>query len=327
MYKRSKDDRKEVNKMYVRYVASIAKGDNNKSTWAGDSDDVFTNVSHSSYYIKEIYFYPSKPPESVRLWVLGHEKSLPNKAIVDRLWQTKWCFHLCVGGKGYYNGKLISRGDCFLSWPFFKHSIIADPDDPLEFYWLILRGDKLNEFINDNGFRHTKSIFKTRYVDQLTALFELGMNSNYSDIDIHKYTMGLADMIFSFLGQSGEDDEYSDQKMYGISYSNMARQLLYDNDYSLSVTELAHKIGVSANYLGKVFYKDRGETLKSYIARKRIQTAANFLENGMTPTDVFRTVGYKNYSAFYSAFVDKYGVSPSQFAKNSTDTESDNSRN
>ena len=311
--------------MYVRYVASIQKGENSKSTWAGDSDDVFKNVSHSSYYTKEIYFYPSKPPEPIRLWVLGHEKSLPNKAIVDRLWQTKWCFHLCVGGKGYYNGKPISRGDCFLSWPFFKHSIIADPDDPLEFYWLILRGEKLNEFIYDNGFRHTKLIFKTRYVDQLTTLFELGMNSNYSDIDIHKYTMGLADMIFSSLGQSEDDDEYSDPKMYGMSYSNMARQLLYDNDFSLSVTELAHKIGVSANYLGKVFYKDRGETLKSYIARKRIQTAAGFLENGMAPTDVSRTVGYKDYSAFYIAFVEKYDVSPSQFAKNSTKWDADNS--
>ena len=101
--------------MHVRYAASIEKVDDDKANWTGDSEDVFKNVANSAFYTKEIYFYPSQPPEPVWLGVLGHEKALPSKAIKDRLWQTQWCFHICVGGKGSYNGRPIKRGDCFLS--------------------------------------------------------------------------------------------------------------------------------------------------------------------------------------------------------------------
>jgi AraC-like DNA-binding protein len=95
----------------------------------------------------------------------------------------------------------------------------------------------------------------------------------------------------------------------------MARQLLRDSNYSLSVSELANKIGVSANYLGKFFYRDRNETLKHYIARKRIERAEIFLANGMPPTEVAQVIGYTNYSAFYSAFFDKHRMSPSVYLK------------
>ena len=95
----------------------------------------------------------------------------------------------------------------------------------------------------------------------------------------------------------------------------MARQLLRDSNYSLSVAELASKIGVSANYLGKFFYRDKEETLKHYIARKRIERAEMFLANGMPPTEVAQVIGYTNYSAFYSAFFNKHQMSPSKYLK------------
>ena len=308
--------------MFVRYAASIKKVSDDKANWAGDSEEVFENVANSEFYTKEIYFYPSKPPEPVWLWVIGYERALPNKAITNRLWQTRWCCHVCVGGKGSYNGHPISRGDCFISWPFFKHSIAVDPDDPLEFYWLIFRGDQLNEYVYNVGFRNSQFIFKTNNIEQLIGLFELGFNTDYGKVDILKHTMGLANMIFSYLENIGvSDDKCSSLNVYGRNYTSMARQLLRDSNYSLSVESLSQKIGVSANYLGKVFYRDRNETLKHYIARKRIETAAKLLESGMSPTDIAHIVGYKNYPAFYSAFVKSYSISPKQYAKNLSDRE------
>lgn len=308
--------------MYIRYAASIKKIADDKANWAGDSVDVFENVANSAFYTKEIYFYPSQPPEPVWLWVLGHEKALPSKAITDRLWQTRWCFHICVGGKGNYNGRPIRRGDCFLAWPYFKHSIIADANDPLEFYWLIFRGDKLNEYVYDKGFRSTQLIFKTENVEPLIDMFELGMSIDYENTDIYKCTMGLANMIFSYLENIGiNDDENSASNVLEKNYTSMARQLLRDSNYSLSVEALAQKIGIHANYLGKVFYRDKGERLKHYIKRKRIETATGLLANGISPTDVAYAVGYKNYSAFYSAFVKSYSISPKQYAKNLSDRE------
>lgn len=306
--------------MYVRYAASIEKIADDKANWASDNSAVFEKVTDSKHYIKEIYFYPSNPPEPVWLWVIGHEKARPNKAIIDRKWQTRWCFHICVGGKGTYNGQPIGKGDCFLSWPFLKHSIVADPDDPLEFYWLIFRGDMLNEFVYERGFRSSQLFFKTDATDSIMHLFEIGMSADYTSCDIYEYTMGLAKMILSYHNNKNlVDDEYNPKQEYGRSYPSMARQLLRDSNYSLSVAELASKIGIGANHLGKVFYKDKNETLKHYISRKRIERAEVFLSNGMPPTEVARVVGYTNYSAFYRAFFERYSVSPTQYAKNASD--------
>ena len=304
--------------MYVRYAASIEKIADDKANWAGDSEIVFEKVVDSEYYTKEIYFYPSDPPEPVWLWVIGHEKARPNKAIIDRLWQTRWCFHICVNGKGTYNGKPIGRGDCFLSWPYFKHSIVADPDDPLEFYWLIFRGEMLNEFVYNSGFRNSQFVFETKSTEKLISLFEIGMNADYEQCNIYEFTMGLAKMILSYQNKHAlVGEKYKPTREYGRNYVSMARQLLRDCDYSLSIAELASKIGISANYLGKLFYKEKNETLKHYIARKRIERAKVFLANGMPPTEVARVVGYTNYSAFYSAFVEQCSMSPSEFIKES----------
>ena len=302
--------------MYVKYMVSVEKKENEQAMWIGDDSSIFLNVAQSAFFNKEIYFYPSNPPESVWLWVIGHEKATPKKSVINRLWTTRWVFHICVGGKGYYDDRPIKKGTCFLSWPYFRHSIVADTDDPFEFYWLILRGEDIADFVYKSGFRNTSMVFETEYVDELKTLFELGMNINYDNVDIYEYTMSLVKMIFSYhLNSEVADFEYSKSSEYGRNYTSMARQLLRDSNYSLSVSEIAKKLGLSANYLGKVFAKDRGETLKGYIIRKRFETAEIFLKNGMPPTEVAQVIGYKDYTAFYHSFVSRYSMTPLQYAK------------
>ena len=283
--------------------------------WSGCDISVFEKVKGSQHYIKEIYFFPSNPPEPVYVWCVGHERATPNWAVSDRLWQTCWAFHLCVGGKGYYNDRPLKRGDCFLSVPYFKHNITADPDDPIEFYWLVLSGDETNRFVRDNGWGEQKLVFNTRNTNEIADLFELGMTTDYSRTDIHEFTMGLQRMIFSYCERNEKGDkEYRKPTEYGKNYAAKARLMLRDSNYSMSVSEIASKLGLTANYLGKVFFADKGETLKHYIMRKRFQMVEMLLKRGMSPLEVSCVAGYKNYAAFYSAFVSRYNMSPSEYA-------------
>jgi hypothetical protein len=193
--------------MQVKYTATIEKKTDHDITWSGDDSSVFDKVANSDTFNKEIYFYPSTPPESVWLWVLGHEKSSASKKIIDRLWRTRWVFHMCVGGKGYYNDQPIKRGTCFLTWPYFKHSIVADSDDPFEFYWLILRGEDVLDFVHQNGCRKSRMVFETNCVDELQNLFQLGLTADYTKVDVYKYTMALVNMIFSYYRMFDVPDE------------------------------------------------------------------------------------------------------------------------
>ena len=305
--------------MYVKYAASIEKISDSESTWVGSDVTVFKNVAGADYYNKEVYFYPSTPQESVWLWVLGHERAVPNKAAIDRCWRNNWVLHICVSGRGYYNGKPISRGCCFISWPHIRHSIVADPDDPFEFYWLILRGDMLINFVRKFGFSSTDRLFSTDAVDTIVGLFELGMTADYNCVDVYEYTMALVRMIFSYYKRPAIDENADDIALLS-GYVHMAKQLLRDSNYSLYVSDVALKLGITPKHLSKVFNRETGESIKQYIMRKRFDAVENFLELGLAPSEVARAVGYSTYTAFYRAFVAKYSMTPSEYMKKMSNT-------
>ena len=301
--------------MKLKYEASIEKVQpNDQSMWIGNDSTIFDHVADSEYFNKEIYFFPSNPNEKIWLWVLGHEQSTPRKAIIDRLWSTRWVFHVCVGGKGYYDGRVISRGTCFLSWPYFRHSIVSDPDDPFEIYWLILRGKELENFVRNSGFRNTEMVFETDCVDEIKTLFDIGIAMNYAKVNIYEYTMSLVKMIFSCCQITDPHDVKYNDSIGGVrNYSGMAKQFLRDSNYSLTISELSRKIGLSTDYLSRVFRQETGEPLKQYIIRKRFELAGIFLKKGMPPNEVARVIGYVEYSSFYHMFVSKYQITPLQY--------------
>ena len=139
--------------MFVRYLA----GEEEKYLWEDESPEVFQKIQNIPYYQRCIYLYPSmaaSPP--VWLWVVGHEKAGPSKAEYNRVWRTRLVLHFVVKGKGYYNGELVTAGMSFLSWPMMPHSMVADPDDPFEYYWVMVRGADTVPFVKKMGFSPSK---------------------------------------------------------------------------------------------------------------------------------------------------------------------------
>ena len=302
--------------MYIRCVASIGTPKNGRQQWAECNNHGFKGIEKYDAYAKEIFFYPTKEEaQNTHLLVLGYEKSAKDKVIPDRVWTSTWALHICVGGKGYYNGIPLSKGSCFVSWPYEKHSVFVDPDAPLEFYWMILGGQNLIDFVESFGFSEAKAVFEISKIDDLVNLFEIGLNTDYENFDIYKYTTGFITMLMSFSkNQLGiyEKKQYGQQEK---KYSAIAKQMLRHSRYVLSVEQIANDLGISPNYLGKVFYKDNGEPLKKYMMRKKFEFAASLLKKGFTPTEVAALLKYSNYSAFHRMFVARFGVTPTEYAK------------
>ncbi len=311
--------------MRYKYVASIGTPKEGRREWAENDNSCFEKVKKLDAYAEEIYFYPTSHSENVWLYVLGHEKATRDKATINRMWTSWWGVHVCVGGKGYYNDVPITKGMCFISWPYVKHDIVADKDDPFEFYWLIMSGLEITEFANNCGFNDSHVVFKLDHIDEIVNLFELGMNTNYANVDVKSYTMGLVRMILSFhKPQTGD--------IYNVliddtrrNYTRMVEQLLKHNNYTLSVLDLSKEIGVTAKHLSKVFYKDTGEHLKKYIIRKKFDFAAKLITNGIAPTEISVILKYSNYSAFHKMFVARFGMSPTEYSEIANSSDGSNS--
>lgn len=83
-------------------------------------------------------------------------------------------------------------------------------------------------------------------------------------------------------------------------------------DKKLSLDELASKFFISKYYLLHEFKKAVGTSVHRYITLKRLGMAYNLLNEGVQPNQVSAMCGFSDYTSFFRAFKNEYGISPAQ---------------
>ncbi len=84
---------------------------------------------------------------------------------------------------------------------------------------------------------------------------------------------------------------------------------------SISLSSVANRFFISKYHLSRQFNSAVGISLYRYITLKRMQKASLMLSNGQAPSQASLSCGYKDYSNFYRAFLNEYGLSPSEYIK------------
>ena len=78
----------------------------------------------------------------------------------------------------------------------------------------------------------------------------------------------------------------------------------------LPLDALADAFYISRSQLNRVFRRDTGSTVHSYILLKRLLAARRLLHDGMSPTEVSEKCGFYDYVSFYKAYKKRFGRSP-----------------
>ena len=104
----------------------------------------------------------------------------------------------------------------------------------------------------------------------------------------------------------------------GQAYSKhvvMCIDLIYDNIYKgVRVGELAEQLGLTPQYLSKLFKKEVGVTISEFIMSKRIQTAENMLKfSEYDPIDIGNFLCFSSHSHFIYCFRKHTGLTPKQY--------------
>ena len=97
-------------------------------------------------------------------------------------------------------------------------------------------------------------------------------------------------------------------------YDPKIRQTLsYINEHlgeELSVGVLAERVYLSRYHFMRLFKAQTGETVHAYIRQKRLLYAARLIREGEPANRAASEAGFTDYSAFYRAFRQSFGVSP-----------------
>ncbi len=92
----------------------------------------------------------------------------------------------------------------------------------------------------------------------------------------------------------------------------------YINDHyaeELSLDTLANKFFISKYHLSREFGRLVGTTVHRYIIQKRLVIAKQLLSEGKPSSEVYQSCGFGDYSNFYRAFKNEYGISPKEYTR------------
>ena len=78
----------------------------------------------------------------------------------------------------------------------------------------------------------------------------------------------------------------------------------------LSLELLAGQFYLSKAHLNRIFRQSTGTTVWEYIVVKRLFMAREMLIAGQPPTRVYSLCGFQDYTAFYRAYRQHFGISP-----------------
>lgn len=129
-------------------------------------------------------------------------------------------------------------------------------------------------------------------------------------------TTNLFSILFELYMADQEREERGER--LGTANAMCAEILSYINEHlteSLSLTELCERFFISKNHLNRIFKASTGVTVWEYVKVKRLSLARDALYKGSTASEACLLSGFRDYSAFYRAYKERYGLSPKEMGR------------
>lgn len=109
-----------------------------------------------------------------------------------------------------------------------------------------------------------------------------------------------------------------------IKKSNLIDQIIeYINnriEEDITIDEISEYFYLSKFHLSREFKKYTGTTIHRYIVQKKLIEAKELILKEMPITDVYKKCGFGDYSNFFRAFKNEYGITPKQYYEAMTNT-------
>lgn len=225
-------------------------------------------------------------------------------------------FYFLSGSAKYYvEGAIypLKPNDIMLLKIAESHALLIDKSIPYERIVINFNGDAL------------VSNLKHKIISFLEDR-PLGQQNRYS------FSKQSKNSFFAHLDKICTTDDFDEKKLYLTFVLNELRKqtpgnpdqnetdsvieiISYINEHlfeDINLDKLSERFYLSKVHLTRKFKSYVGSTIWDYISTKRLIKARELLQTGQKPTAVAEVCGFKDYSTFYRAYKQKYGISPKE---------------
>ncbi len=242
---------------------------------------------------------------------IGDEYASPEKELIARCDHKTTYFHFVLSGKGFFNGQKVGAGDAFVAWADEKHTILSDSEDPFHFVWIGISGFAHQKMLIPMGFDFDDKVFHFDYYDAVAEFTRKVVYTTPVNENATGYLTGETLRLLAHHSPS----KIQPAENSGEAYVAVAKQVMSEKGYFISVDEIAKKLGLSRKHLSVLFRKHTKTSVRRYLLVHRMAIARGYLVDGRTPKEVGEMLGYNDYSAFYNAFKHIEGMTPTEYVE------------
>jgi len=172
-------------------------------------------------------------------------------------------------------------------------------------------------------------LMRSKMIELLAILSRVmervGISSIYSADMINKYTNsllesnsieGLSAIMLEAIGEYLKLMHETSNQPLNPNVNSMMQYIQKNYMNKLSLETIAEAVCLSPSYAGKIFKKDTGMPIMTYVLKTRIEKAKDFLMNPHYQIEeIANNVGFSDASYFTKVFKKFEGITPTQFRK------------
>lgn len=240
-------------------------------------------------------------------------------------------FEVCYAYQGAgtfymdYTGHTVRTSDVFIARPGEPHEIISSEDDPLGIYfwsYTLVPTDKptntslnhmLRQFIHTK--RHTNQAGHLQTTLRLLTEEVVNRQAGYQTAIESLCVKLVLDVARVVTDATLQDHEgYASLERDQQLVLEIERYIHDNYNRALLLRDVAAYVHLSERHTNRVFQQVKGESIKTYLTRYRLNIAKQLLLNErMTITQVAFAIGYNDIRYFSTRFRQHTGQTPTQF--------------